>query len=335
MSATLFNTSHKKHTGKVMPHHRTSYPALALVLLLGGLFMASLSVSAYADTLSGAGAVAVTGTVNGPPPSVAPTISTPLQNFRSTEEIIKVAGLCTADLFVQIKRNNVNAGSVQCTSTGTYQLQIQLYPGNNDLVAQQFDTLGQSSPISGSLRVGYEAPVAVTPVVTATPISNTKPGTPPAAKLVALPTPVTITSSYLYQGAYTDNRFTLPASVAGGKPPYAVNINWGDGSQNVVNVPQVGPLKTGHMYSKDGVFSVIIEIADSTGASAYLQTAIIVTGAGGVAGSVQNDGLDISTLQGRLLLAWPVYVLMGSLVLGFWLGEEYNMQRFKRPVTQA
>ncbi len=58
-----------------------------------------------------------------------------------------MSGICPGDLLVKIFKNNVFAGSVQCKN-GSYSIVIDLFSGQNELVARVYDALDQPGPDS-------------------------------------------------------------------------------------------------------------------------------------------------------------------------------------------
>ena len=67
---------------------------------------------------------------------------------------VTVTGLCPDGLLVKLFKNNVFAGSVDCTK-GSYSLKIDLFTGQNDLVARVYDSLDQPGPDSSIVRVRF------------------------------------------------------------------------------------------------------------------------------------------------------------------------------------
>ncbi len=328
MGDGVFKTSHHRHSGRVLPHHRTSYSGLALIMLLAGLAMSAISWPVFADPVSQSGNISIIGNVNGAPPSVAPSITTPATNTVTATSPLKVAGLCTTGLVVAIKRNGLNAGSAICSAIGTYELQVQLLPGRNDLIAQQFDTLNQGSPVSGTVTVTYQPPTPPVPMPQPVPTPAPQPGgRPPVVQSSPRPAPVPAavmaTVKYVYYGATPDVKFVMPITIDSGNPPFAINVDWGDGKSDVVSKPQPGELRLSHIYDKSGMYEVVVSISDKLGLTGYIQTVVVVNGQS-LAGIVQASGENGDQLQGKILVAWPIYIVMATLLLGFWLGEHYE-----------
>jgi len=119
------------------------------------------------------GSVGLEGTVAGPPPANAPTVSTPGNGQTVSHTPITVAGLCANGLLVKVFVNNIFTGSAQCTG-GSYSIQSDLFSGRNDIVVRQYDALDQSSPDSNLVSVTLaEGAVAVSDRATSSDWSET------------------------------------------------------------------------------------------------------------------------------------------------------------------
>src|SRR5947208_1368384 len=91
------------------------------------------------------GSVGLQGQISAPPPSVGATISIPRDGQSFTTLPVTVSGICPKDLLVKLFKNNVFGGSVQCKN-GSYSLLIDLFSGQNELVARVYDSLDQAGP---------------------------------------------------------------------------------------------------------------------------------------------------------------------------------------------
>lgn len=91
------------------------------------------------------GSVGLEGTISSPPPTRAATITTPVNGRAFDTTPITVNGLCPQGVMVKLFSNNIFVGSVRCTN-GSYSLQIDLFSGQNDLIARVFDDLDQAGP---------------------------------------------------------------------------------------------------------------------------------------------------------------------------------------------
>src|SRR5580700_2236124 len=114
---------HKKHTLKLRPHQHTSYASLFFMLLVAGFLLVGVSWSAMAAPPAvnpQSGSIGLTGTVPGPPPSVAAVILSPSNGTTTNTIPITVSGTCPSGTFVSVQDNNAFAGAVTCQDDGTF-----------------------------------------------------------------------------------------------------------------------------------------------------------------------------------------------------------------------
>src|SRR5262249_11573860 len=155
------------------------------------------------------------------------------------------------------------AGSTICDLTGLYSVIITLLPDQNDLIARVADALGQYGPDSATVTVYYDVPPPPTP--TPTPSSSPTPSpsprsgptplpppTPPprpptAPRPAATPTPapapaplVIPSSRHFYQGSGPGDQIQWDLNVSGGRPPYQITWDWGDGTHDTTSTPNAG-----------------------------------------------------------------------------------------------
>src|ERR1019366_7838141 len=141
------NLSHRRHTGRFLPHRHTSYSALGFLLLLSVVTLGVVTQVSYSQTIS--------ARIDGLPPTVGATITLPTANQVLTASPTMVAGTCPPGLIVDIERDGVFAGSAACDAGGNYNLQVALLAGSNTLVAQDMDGLSRPGPASAPTQVTY------------------------------------------------------------------------------------------------------------------------------------------------------------------------------------
>ena len=105
------NLSHHRHSGRRLPHSHTSYPALAMLLLVVGVLLGNTSHAANALTLTGSGDYVVTAAYLGPPPATAATIDSPIDGAHVKATPVTVSGSCPSDTYVTLTRNGVTSYS--------------------------------------------------------------------------------------------------------------------------------------------------------------------------------------------------------------------------------
>ena len=306
-------------------HKRNHYLSrVALGLVLCAISFAHIaSAPAKAAVLNEDGSVDLSAIVPGPPPATAPTIDYPTQNMTFSEKNIPVNGGCIAGLIVKIFRNTNFAGSALCQPTGTYSLQIDLTEGRNDLVALQYDFLNQPSPESETVTV-YYLPPSQQPTIPDAPGGGGGGGAPLPPEVARFQ--LIIQYDYTQQVVFAGEPFRLPIQFAGGTPPYAVSIEWGDGKSTVVSRQDTTQFNNEHIYEKPGLYKVVIRVSDSEGNQAFLQFVILVNGNPSIIPqSVQNLFRDNS----QLLMLWFIFLWVIIGVIGFILGMLFGRKGWK------
>ena len=146
-----------------------------------------------------------------------------------------------------------------------------------------------------------------------------------------IPTPLTVTSDYQYQAKYPGELWSFELTIAGGTPPYSLDVTWGDNkTTNETNVKS--PITLTHSFTSSGVFHPFFHIVDKSGQSASFQTLV-------VSKTVRADSLFTSSLddiRSYLWIIWPTYIVIALMVISFWLGEYEIMTKVthKKPLRR-
>lgn len=277
-----------------------------MVLFFGGTAMAQVENPK-------SGSVGMEGKISSPPPTRGATISVPANGQTFTQLPVTVRGICPDDVLVKLFKNNVFAGSVQCRG-GSYSLVIDLFSGSNELVARVYDALDQAGPDSNKVSLTF---------------NDTRPGTAPRP---------TLTSNYAKLGANAGKQLVWPIVLSGGSGPYAVSIDWGDGSQaDLMSLSFAGPFDIKHTYKSPGAYNVIVKVTDRDGASAYLQLAGIANGAlsqDEQAAAAESDQ-EASSSQKTVILWQPAAIMLPMMLATFWLGRKYQFKHLKKKVARG
>jgi hypothetical protein len=331
MQPPRLRLSPRYHTGKLLPHHHTSYGALTALLVMVGLTITLISLAVVTPGSADSGDIAVTGIVLGPPPSTAPVILAPTDGTQTSNQLITVSGTCSAGLTVVVNDNQTGRGSAICDQNGAFSLAIDLTTGSNALTAYHLDDLNQSGPSSNTITVTYQpAEVAVTP-------GTPSPSEPIGAGLLTSPTSSSstgtqffVTAPYRFDGIESGQTFTLHGNLTGGTPPYALQIDWGDGSQTLVSRVAAGAFTAVHTYAKPGQFTIKLTASDLTGQTAYYQTTATV---GGVTAAKPTRPPSTKPVVPayKLAIIWPLFLVACLTVFSFWLGEFYDRKHRQPP----
>ena len=294
--------SHYKHTAKLRPHEYTSYVPLALLLVATGLILLGCTFVSAATLGPDAGSVALNGVMPEPPPTVGATIDSPTgqQHFNTTP--VTVSGSCPANTLVEIYKNDIFAGSTACSSNGRYEINVDLLTGQDALVAKVFDVLNQQGPDSKTVTVFYDA-------------------LPPQAGALASlnfgGSPLLLNTDAVFRGVFPNQSMSIPVTILGGTPPYALNIQWGDTKNTVVSRSDNLTFNVQHTYTRAGTNQISMQATDAQGRVAFLTVAAIVNGQPAVAPTASTTKVAMN----KFLVLWPLYTSAVGIAISFWLGE--------------
>lgn len=281
--------------------------AIAAVLCLVTGFFLTAPVRAAEES----GSVGLEGRISAPPPTRGATISVPTSGQTLNKLPVTVSGFCPGELLVKVFKNNVFAGSAQCKS-GSYSMIIDLFNGRNELVARVYDTLDQAGPDSNRVQVTF---------------TDTKPGTSSRP---------TLTSNYAKRGANPKQELVWPITLAGGSGPYAVSVDWGDGTQpDLISLGFPGPFDIKHTYQTPGVYNIIVKVTDREGGSAYLQLVGIANGPLSQDQQAAEGGDDSGSTTRTVILWQPAAVMLPMLLSTFWLGRKYELKYLKKKIERG
>ncbi len=295
--------SHRSRTGRLLKHTHTSYLPLFILVAATALPLTTATLYAQSPPPQSESA-SLTGIMPGEPPTQPAVIRQPTDLARFSTSPVTVSGSCPANVLVQIYKNDIFAGSVVCGTNGTFTIEVDLLIGENILIAKVYDALNQEGPSSQPVKVFYDA----------LPPQSTS-----LAPLDFGGAQMILNTDAVFRGIFPDKSFKVPVSIIGGRAPYAINVFWGDTSNDVLVRNDNSPFDLEHVYKRSGTYQMNIQATDTDGRVAFLSVAVIVNGA------ASTGAISASTsggLQNTLFFTlWPAYVAIISIVGGFWLGE--------------
>jgi hypothetical protein len=312
------------------------WPFVSFILLSIGVLLIGWTFQAQADDIH------VTAKVSAPLPTGPAVITSPGDGDRFKDVPITVIGTCPTDTYLKLYRNDFFSGTTLCTTDGNFTLDTDLFPGANKLDAKIFNLTDDEGPAGIPVTVYYDVPQQPTGSVSQpqTPASPQNPVTP-ATTTSAPVTPLTIKSDYTYRGYKVGQTIEWSFDISGGVPPYAVNIDWGDGTNSLLSQKEPGRATVSHRYKqvgngKNGSFKVKTTVSDSEGRKTFMQLFLIIVPSG-VPGFVSNtlpSGPHINASW--LKLIWPAYLVVLLMALSFWLGEREELSELKnnRPLRR-
>jgi hypothetical protein len=317
--------SHHRHTGKRLPHRHTSWGVLLLMMVATTTIIGFATRVALAGTITSSGNITVGARIPGPPPSTPATIEAPTNGQDFSAPKVTVSGTCPNQTIVQIYANDILVGAIDCTD-GAFTLEVDLLRGKNDIVAKVIDNLDQYGPDSAAVMVTYTPPAV--PVVAAEQAPVTEVQKKAYAQALHLPQLI-MSAEAAYQGVLAGNPLQLKLFISGGQTPYAISIDWGDGQQELLPQSVAGSFVLSHTYRQAGHYKVKTLAADALQSQSYLQTVAIVFGETQVPVSATTF---VSDYADTLYFVWPMYLLIFTAVLFFWIGERREFYKLKKPV---
>lgn len=358
VKASLTYVAAHRHTGRKLSHKHTSHGFLFILLVVVGIIMFFSLAALDAAGITQEGEVNVTLTVPGAPPTEGAVITQPVNNTKFKESLIDVSGTCPVDTVVAIYRNGQPTSSTTCIAPGTFQTTVQLLLGMNTLQAQNYDALDQPGPTTPQITVLYE------PDTTPNPPEANQSGDisiDPSIPEIEVPQPsespciepkppansdqLILIVPCIIRNVFVGERFNIPIYILGGTPPYALSVDWADGSKaELYSFDKGGRHVISHTYqspsgessgtilsqtvSTPNIKSIHFKVVDSTGASYELSTIIGLNadGSGALTGSNPFETAINNAAAIWLEASVPVYWAAVALFAGFWVGDLF--QRF-------
>jgi hypothetical protein len=276
---------------------------LVVGLVLAGFSFTTANVAA-SDPGPEAGSVGLSGTMPKAAPTTAATIGGPGDKQHFGTSPITVSGTCPLGTMVEVYKNDIFAGSAHCDDQETYTLKIDLLIGQNVLIARVYDALNQAGPDSNAVTVFYDA---VPPQLDSLSFMNFN------------DRQLLLNTDAIYRGIFPNQLLNIPINIIGGTPPFAVNVEWGDSTNKVLSRSDNLAFNAGHTYRKPGTYEISIQATDAQGHIAFLQVAAIVNG---TPAAIASSNAATKTPANQLLVLWPLYAIIATIVASFWLGEQ-------------
>lgn len=165
----------------------------------------------------------------------------------------------------------------------------------------------------------------------------------PAGKKLTFPTfqivvrqdapALTMTSDYKYQAYRQGQSASWKLALAGGRAPYQVVVDWGDGSTSRLARQDQAEFTISHTYQSpevsDEQYAVVVTAKDASGTTTVLQLSAAIKSTALAASGQRSLWLGfVASVQQWLWVVWPVYIAVVLMALSFWIGEREAYQRF-------
>ncbi len=285
---------------------------VSAVAVLFGIMAASVSAQQPAPGPSDE-SVGVEGRIPSAPPTQAATIIAPANGQSSTTIPVTITGSCPAGSLVKVFSNDIFVGSTTCAN-GSYSLQISLFTGRNDIIARVYDALDQAGPDSRTITINYSD-----------------------GQFAQFGSQVLLTSQFARRASNLGVALDWPIILSSGVGPYAVSVDWGDGTPaELKSQPFAGVVTLSHTYKQAGVYRVIFKVVDANGSSAFLQVIAVVNGEGGIDKSTGDDTTTPSqTVITKTELMWqPIAALIALAPISFWLGRRFELASLRKRIER-
>ena len=262
------------------------------------------------------GSIGIEGTIPTAAPTQAPTIAVPGNGQTFTSTPITVSGLCPKGLLVKIFSNNVFVGSAECPN-GSYSLQVDIFSGQNDLVARAYDALDQASPDSNVVTVTFND-----------------------QQFAEFGGHMLLTSPYAKRGANPGEELDWPVIASSGTPPYAISVDWGDNKQeDLISLTGDGTFTIKHVYDNAGVYNITVKGVDKNGTSAFLQIIGVANGAvqSSTPAKTANNTTTTTSSTATIIKATAVSsaVSLPLITFSFLIGQKYQLFSLRRHLERS
>jgi hypothetical protein len=316
---------HHHHTGKLLHHRHTSYRGLALLLILAGAFMVGLNIMAHvtADQM-----IQVYGRIPATMPTEPPVITSPANGSSVTKSSVIVEGTCpdiTPRVVISLTVDGVFVGSSNCDDANHFSVPIVVDPGLHTLVAQTYTITTDRGPDSAPVTFAYTVPGPVTS-------SESIAAAQQAEEHKTTPLVVTIDEPFIVFGPTVDAVWT--GSITGGRTPYHVYIDWGDGTASSYTIQQSGNQRFAHRYHAMSPHRILMRVTDPDGRGVtqiYAAVTPYIPPVSGSLGATPNRPFSGSTPLGL----YGIYLLLIAAFGYLWVKEHPKQYAYAKVTVNS
>ncbi|MEK9196186.1 MAG: hypothetical protein AAB914_02345, partial [Patescibacteria group bacterium] len=147
---------------------------------------------------------------------------------------------------------------------------------------------------------------------------------------------VALSSNFAKRGANPNQTLIWPLAISGGDGPYAISVDWGDGTTpDIISQTFAGNFNISHVYKQPGVYIVIVRAVDKNGNIAFLQLVGVANGALSQDNNAGKDGESAKDKDaGIKIVWWPLLLTIPLLIMAFWLGSRHKLFVLKKKINE-
>lgn len=298
----LLKLQHHSHTARHLPHHHTSYRALALVLVIFAFCIVAIQQTSALT-------YRITAKISAELASGPAVITSPTNNLSTSAPIIEFKGTCplaTPSLIVLLYRGDDLVGSTTCNLNGTFSMPVSLVVGPNLILPRIVNITEDYGPDGPAVLVNYD------------PGSITRPTPNDIPPLTTLK----VVSDQAFIVYKPEQAASLTFAVSGGQPPYKIRINWGDGSsEDVYDMASADRKTVQHTFHSTDRRTVRIEVTDKDGQVMRLVLAAITLEEQQAALTTKKQSTPVAPTTFEA--TWAVYGLLVLVAAGLWLKTSF------------
>lgn len=299
-------------------HRRIALHPISIFFLLSiGVLMLVSSFRALAASTT------LSMSIQAPIPASAAVITFPVDQEQFNSSDITIRGSCPNDSFIKLYNNGLFSGAANCIGE-KFELTVSLNTGANQLQPRVFNFTNNEGPASVITTVHYNLPVQTT---AGNPPKNNTPAVPPNL--------LRIISDYRYSVYKNKDAVKIDLALDGGRPPYVLAIDWGDGVITPISREAGSQFFAEHTYAeKQRLYTYVVKIAasDSSGNTAFLQLMAVVDGkVSAASGASKPSNISSPPSSDWLKYLWPAYLILLLMVISFYLGEREERRILLNP----
>lgn len=285
----------------------------AFLILLNAFILIFATISpVFAETYN------VTASIPYPAPITAATVVSPTNNSTVDTSTINITGTCellSPVSVVSVWNGGILIGSTNCLVGGNYTIDVPLSIGLNTLLVRTSSMSFNYGPDSSPINITYLPKATDTPnSVADTPLSRSNPASQSSPRPTA-GSELVLTSESPFGIIDESNSVSITLKIGGGRPPYNLQINWGDGTNFSQVLNESGQYTFTHVYDKSKVYNISALLTDSEGSNRSFNWIVVTS----LVQSEDNTPLTLGSdgESSESGIKYSLYVIVSLVVIFF------------------